>query len=142
MRRLAVLLLGVTLLTLAAVPAAAGSRRQVVEGQVLTPTGTRLVGPAWVGACEFLHATAGWAFGSQGLVAYRFPVATYTRGTRFVLTPDGAADLDITFTGSGQRRFFEAREFAEEGGIVPSRAVYGTVCLVAGGPTSFTYRAG
>jgi hypothetical protein len=85
----------------------------------------------------------GYVLGRADLVEYRFPVEPATRGRRFVLSPSEVADLEIMFRGSYSARSVDRGGLSEpERGIVPRDAVSASVCLVAGAPTGFRYRAG
>lgn len=119
---------------------ASGTGRQVVQGQVLAPTGPYAVGSAVLGACDWGGATTSWA--ARFDLAYRFRVAATTHGKPFVLTAGRPADLDIAFRGTGVSRHFSSLGLGQERGTVPPGAEWASVCLSVGGPTPFTYVAG
>ena len=125
--------------------AIAASDRQVVHGEVLIASGPYYVGPAAAAACGTLDATTRFLTGEEAF-AFRFEVNPKTQGRPFTLTPELPAALAVTFTAPLLSRHFESPPVPEQGGglqgEVPTWAQEATVCLVAGPPSSFTYRAG
>lgn len=132
MKRIATGLIATVFLGLA--PAYAGDT-QTVHGRVVVAAGADSM-------CTVTEATTNWALGVEGLSSVRITIAPATRGRPFVLTPHLPADLDIFFSGGEVFPDLPERGVAAVHGIVPATAGTADICLVAGGPTSFTYKAG
>ena len=120
-------------------PVASATDEQVVRGHVTAATGPSTVAAIRIDACPLVSATTEWAARSGDAFATRFDVEPATVGSRFELLPESLAELAITFRGHETTTV--TGSFAGVSGNVPAGASTATVCLVAGGPTSFVYRA-
>ena len=114
--------------------------RQQVQGEVVAPSGPRMVGPVWAGACDFVGATSEWATRTTPTL-FRIAVGPSTRGRAFELIPSTPSDLDIAFVARSGHSYFETRGTTGETGIVPADASEAYVCLVSGAKAGFTYTA-
>ena len=153
-----------------AAPAAGrATGNQVVRGEVFVSTGTRAAAEWLVfGWCPVVSGTTSWALGRevgcapaarsasdlcgrapatmQGTDRFSFDIDRATWGKPFTLrASQGSSDLEIEFAGARetyvdrQRALFSGLD--PERGVVPRGARTARVCLVAGGPTTFTYVA-
>lgn len=138
MRRLNGAMAAVLVGLLVGTGSAAAGGGQETHGHVLAPVG------AWHETCTdpYLRAVLQTAARVEVRFHYGFTVRSSTWGRRFTLTPDHpAADIDIRFRGRPDRSF-RTRALGGESGRVPRGATRAEVCLSAGAPTIFTYRAG
>lgn len=141
--RIGMVLVAAVMLASASLPAGA-SGSQVQTGWLYAPSGPYRAGPVLVSECRGVaDATVRWVTGRHLPFASRFAIDAATHGEPFTLTPHAPADLAIVFEIAGWTgRGFDERRLDGESGTVPENARAAYVCLAAGPPTAFTYRAG
>ena len=91
----------------------------------------------------------------NGVVGYHFDIDPGTWNKKFVLVPEAAVDIDITFydgfgtveqiTDTAYAPYnvgFEERDNEGESGVVPANVTKAIVCMKTGQNAPFTYSAG